>query len=684
MGARTTLILFVIAVLLTGYAVFFERHRVPEWESPGRVFPGLEPSDVTRIELTYLGNDAAERLGLSSESGESSPGESSPGESSSGESSSGESSSGDASVTEAPREKAGADGAEATLVVSRDGEYAWKIERPIETSGLLPRIQGLTWALADLVQIDRLPEGSALEDPRMRIRFWTRQGAEHTVEIGRDYPEASLDYLYIGVDGQDVQVTKKEIHRTFSVSLDDVRDRALFPIAPPDCLRLEVRTGDPASHKLLVRDDGAKPWTFGAPDEWKDTLADRRRTIELGTALNAWTVVSFLSDGASTSESLERFGLAEPRIRVDGLHQNGRTVALDIGREFEERGEKRVYVRFREGGSVFSASTEPLEGLLAGADTLRTEHAFDFEGLRVDTITCRGPKGGYSLVRRAVEAAERERGQVPIGAEWVWDVRPSDGSPSFRADARLVGAAISDLRELLIQSFLAPLESDAERAAFDVSVSLTLENEVVHTLSLGPRSTDPRDADLEMYEAIRTGDRSRFLVESFWPARVEVGPLVFRDRAISTVETHRVFEIEVTAESSKWALFRVPNQGWSLPAWVRQLPDTTLDQKLVNDVLRGLSRDRFRVREFEPGLPKDRYDAWGIGRQNPRQAIALTHIEGHLGGLQRLAVGDLVPDSDPPVYFARPDDPDVAVQIGAGFPRLLARLVQHLREITGE
>ncbi len=657
MSFRTTATLLVMALLLTGYAVFFESENPSGLEGPGRVFPGLEPSDIVKLEIEYGGEDAAIRLGANS----------------------------------------------ASITLERRGEHDWQITSPLEFAGFIPRIQGLTWSIVDLVQVAEVkPTSQAYAaaipptGPELTVRFQTRQGWESSIEIGRDYPEASMDYLYIRViraprmtsqGSQAVHVTKKSFRTNFSVGLEELRSRALFPIPPIDLIELTVvARNDPEKlDKKLVRSSESSEWVFRGHPELDGTLADRTKVGEFLVALNAWKIEFFENDAA---QDFSPYGLDVPEFQLRGVHDDGNEVVIDVGSEFTRQEKKLVYVRKPGQSFVFAAEADLVEHLREESEALRTRHVFDFQGAEIVKIACDGPQSSFVLERRREESGGKSGpGNGPSSARDSWVVGRPGEEDARPGDRHLIGVSTVELREKMIQSFLPRLASGADMSAFDKSVTVTLDTGTTVKLRLAERSDDPRDKDLDVYRGVRSTDGCQFFIETSWPQRIEQGEYVFRDRAISRLEPTRVYEVELTAGDSRWRLRRLPGHDWTFADGDDVLPGKELDTRVLNDILRDLGRERFRPLAFAPKISKKDYDHWGIGRSKYRQKLSLTEVDrdgGLADSFKNLFIGHKKPDAEPETYYARVDSYDVPFLLTKSLPDLFDRLFDHLRDTTGK
>lgn len=657
MSIRTTLALLGIAVLLTVYVAIFEAPRSPF--EPGRVFPDVGgPSDFRKLEITR----------------------------------------------KIPR----GDGAEAETVrifLRRTGEYEWWLEEPFRFRGFLPRIQGLLWTLEGLRRIDRIEPGSEAHarwagdsGPEITVRFQTVTGAEHTVEIGRDYSDSRLQYLYVRLDGEEVMAAPRAVRGELAVGVDDVRSRALFPIAPPDALSLTVDAPSEIERKSIARPNIFRGWRFAAPPELEGTLADPDLVQELLLELNAWKVVTFALDNFPEGQDLSPYGLAEPRYQVHGRHQNGSEVHLDVGKRVSEGEESPVYVRRRGEPFIFAAEPGPLRWLGEERDALRTRYVFDFQEARVESLQCEGPLGSFSLYRKEISRDERGQGRAPDApVDEIWMVRSGDGLLELEGDRSVIEPALGELGQLMILKFLPAAEDEADPGEFARKITVVLdrgEDSPVEesgelALRFGRKSDDPRDAEREVYEALRSTDGARLLVESLWPLRIDEGIHGLRERRISKLNPAQVYRFEMAAGERRWVIQRLPREEWTVDPPPRQ--GVTLDQALVNGLLRALGADAFRAAGFAADLPPSQFDLVGIGRTVFRYRIDLLLVDGKYDGFRTLRIGEPLSGNETQrrarsedLCLALADTPDVPFLLSRQVPASAGDLVEHLREITEE
>jgi hypothetical protein len=645
MNVRTVVTFLVIAIGLTAYAIRFEGGDAP-WQGAGMVFSGIEPSDIVWLEIDRRHSEEDTLAG------------------------------------------AGA----SKIVLERIGESEWEIVDPIQFGAFLPRVQGVLWGITDMVKVHEIPAGSTAHSSwapengsDLVVRFRTHQGAEHRIEIGLRHPQIDKD-LYARVDGEDgaVIVTRYNARAAFTTSLNELRSRALFPIAPQDCLHVSVKSSKGRADKSMSRVEGSSLWRFDDASPLAGHLVDIGVLRDALVALNSWRVETFEDDVKDDPVALSASGLDRPRMVIEGVHHRNGVTRLEIGNTMNPGEDERVWVRRSADGSVFTARSGTVDLISKEAARFRTRNVFEFEGEEIVRLECTTRDGRFIVSKKPTSRAEKQQGLN----EERWIVEDVKRGETFDADVILLREALQDLHHTLIEKFLKP-DDAAAAESFDVGkhvgqVDILLQSGGQHSVRFFGLATDEAFAKLRAFTASRSGDASRFLVVSRWPQRLFVGSYVFRDRAISTLEPSTVNEIVVSAGKQSWRLARLGNQ-WGFTSDQHVVEGEKLDESLLNNVVQALHPDRFRVFSFAPDLPKKDYVAYGIGKTDFYLRIQITDVKGHTDGFRTLTVGTVQEiDGQKELHFARCETIPIAFTLRADVARRLEKLVAHLRVVTGE
>lgn len=640
---RTTVSLLVVAVAVTAYALLVESGR-QVWSGAAEAFENLDPPDIVSLDIFRELSD--EEIA------------------------------------------AGAD--PSRVVLKRRGEFEWDITAPVSFRGFVPRIKGILWEIADMVNVSDLPQDSPdamawcgeSGRPEVTVSFTTRKGRRHTIEVGRQVPGLKDD-IYIRIGGEKegkIIITKSTARTAFAAGLEDLRSIALVPIAPVDCTEFSV-SGHEKAKKSFRREEKTRRWRFAEGSPLAGQLADRSRTDELLKELNSWRIKDFKQPKVVTEDFLKASGLDNPRFKLEVVHRRGDRIGLEVGNTFRENGEEFVWLRSTGDKIVFSGAAGPVKKLLAEVEEFRTTTVFDFAGAEFTGVYCSGAGGDFVL---------KPDGKGSDGSTAkAWLVENLETKVTFAGDRQIVPAARAELRNLLIQKFIEPGSGeDSERKKEDALGEITVKTETgeSHTLRILHRSRDPRDEKFAAFVAERSGDSSRFLVISKWPGRLEFGAEVFRERAISELDPGNLAEVVVSRGKTSWVLAFLAGT-WSFSGDQVVLEGQKLDDAIVNKVIAALQRGRFRVVGFAPGLKKGSYEALGIGTHDFHLRLHMRNFveNDEHKGFRVITVGSGQSIAgEKGFHYGRVDTFAAPFVLESSFPVLLEKLAAHLSSITGE
>jgi hypothetical protein len=657
MRARTNWILLAGCVALSLYAYFFERDASP-WEGRGRMFPGLSPEDIVEVEITRPGLAADAKLGV------------------------------DARPFRARRE---------------GSPPEWWITEPVRYEGYHPRWEALVLDLADLQRISEVPPAAAAQaladGANTRIRFWTRDGKENTLELGKVHPDAKLDLVYCRSQ-EKCYAIRGQFVRGLPATLNDVRTRSIFGVAPQDAARCTISVEGKRA-KVVERLGASEAWRLRQP---MDAQADRELVEAMLSELNAWTVETFVND-AATPDDWSKYGLARPRVTITMERRDRRSVRVVVGSELANPsgGAGLVYLRKEDQPFVLTASAKPLAQLFASPEELRSRYVFEL-GLEDVTEIRASYEGAALLLRRAPRAAPkppdaangaaqgaagvRPEDKAPESYDAAWDVVDPAGKVLFAADKTLTEALVLDLRKLLILKFFSePLQKTLGKLEVQLAGGRRVELELGPPDELevqAPQETPkaPREPPVVVpaYRVQLAGEPGAYLVSSPLPEAIQEGPAAFRQRDISTLDPARALEITVVDGAQSWRLGRLPGEPWSVSTDTALSPDKQLKSALVNTFLSALHAGNFRIKKYLPE-PADLV-AEGLELTSPRRGLVLERVDGDAPSFRTLVFGRR--QDNPPGVFARADVPGaptflVDLEIGKHFESLVA----HLHDLTG-
>ena len=633
----TTAILALVAVAATVYALKFESGR-QVFSSAAEAFENLDPPDIISLEITR---------GAADEGGQPS-----------------------------------------RVILERRGEFEWDIKEPVKFRGFVPRIKGILWEIADMINVGEVPADAAdastwcaesgPQVPDVTVSFTTRKGRRHTIEVGRQLPGLKDDiYVRIGGEAGKLIITRSSVRTAFAAGLEDLRSIALVPIAPVDCAEFSV-SGHENANKSFRREEKSGSWRFAKDSPFAGLLADRVITEDLLTDLNSWRIKDFVQPKDVTADFLRERGLDTPRLKLEVVHRRGDRINLEVGKAFSQNGEELTWLRSAGDGIVFSGGAGPVQKLLGEAERFRTQKVFDFSGVEFAEVRCRGAGGEFVLKPAASDSAE--------GTAKGWLVERPGAGDSFTGDAQMVAEAGAELRSLLIRKFIDPAVGAPQGEEPLGEVSVKTEAGESHTLRILYRSKDPLDAKFNAFVAERSGDSSRFLIFSKWPGRAEIGAEVFRERSISQLDPGNVAEVVVSRGKTKWVLAFLAGT-WSFGGDQDVLEGKKLDDAVINKVISALERSRFRVVGFAPGLEKESYEALGIGTHDFHLRLHMrTFVQDDAHkGFRVITVGSGQKIAgEKGFHYGRVDSFASPFLLDSNFPALLEKLASHLSSITGE
>ncbi len=653
MGPRTVGVLALVALALAAYYYLFERDP-PRGRQIGPAFPTLEFPDVEELELK-------------------------PGQ-----------------MWEASGAKS--DG----ILLKKKSNGEWWIQRP-NVPAHVPRVESIIWSLIELQRISDVPlsEESKVFDrrgPEVTLRFRTRSGEEHEIEVGLDHPEDQLNLFYARLDHKKLFLASMVFKKNLNSRLDDLRSRALFPVAPERAIRLEV-SGEPLYRMVLNRVGDSDAWRLESPEP---APASRQEVVRLLEELNAWEAESFVRDEPG---DLKPFGLDKPRTAIALTDQDRNVITLQIGNEVprEESGDeakknKSVYVRWADKPFVMTASASPAEEVERPPEFLYSKYVLQIGSEEIQTITVSlvdSPEKNYVLRASAPKAQARLVREIdPVEVkESHWEVEELSKKLKYTADRDRIRRLLDSLQYLLVKKYVPkpaeppPPESGLSRP--EVKLEILSDTGGRHVLSFFPSPQDGKETEQGVVYV--SADEEPFFFQVSCPILDSLirGGLWFRNRQISRLKSGTLREFQVSLRDSDgehtWSLGR-PRETWSLGFsdhyTIRD--GRILEQERVRKVAEMLEQDSFRVWEWS--IEKPDLEEEGIADTRFRVRITLTQVEGDDQGFRRLYIGqEKLSERAPVVQWARVDTPeleDLPFYLDRTVANLIFELTDHLKELT--
>jgi hypothetical protein len=305
MRNRTVVVVLVLALLLVGFIVLFERDMMTTSEIEER------RNNVFK----HFKRDLVESLTVRGAGGE-----------------------------EISVERAAAD---------ETAEEKWRITSPKVLDADDSEVRSILSAI-DYLLIGRTVKGKdtksdarfGLSNPRVKASFTIRK-KKTSFGIGSD---ATGDKVYVAVDGDEEEIfaVDKEFLGSLDKALDDLRSKKLVAETMADAVEIEVQRRE-ESYKLKREKDS--PWRIDMAGSW--ILAAEDQVGELLRTVGDLKAEKFIADDVK-DDDLDRWGLADGLRSVTITVPDGEKTEVRIGTACPSE-ENQVYVYVAGSGSVVCA-----------------------------------------------------------------------------------------------------------------------------------------------------------------------------------------------------------------------------------------------------------------------------------------------------------------------------------------
>ena len=329
---------------------------------------------------------------------------------------------------------------------------------------------------------------------------------------------------------------------------------------------------------------------------------------------------------------------------------------------------------------------------------MRSRCVFDLGLEEVEELRGEAKGGGWTVHRMNVNPKEGGGQKTATPEEHIWQVKDSATGEVFPGDKRAIEESLlPSLRKLLILKFMGP-EVPLETLGLsppEGKLEMRTSGGNVLQLLLGQHSSAAEDKDLDVFHVAMPGEPGSYLVGTALLDLLKAGGSALRKKDISELDPAQLLEFEIRDGSSSWTLGRNRGEEWMLAETRASGPPqgsakgaagpgepSRVDSPTVDQLLRALHREIFRVKEFLPDMKA--YAAHGLELQAPRRAIVF-HSPADMPGFKKLVLGDRVEGAEPLEIRARIDSTDVPpfTLEEDGVPKCFDSLVRHLREVAG-
>ncbi len=321
-GARSTLILLIVAVGLGAYVYLVELERPPASETPPpeQLFE-LDAAEITDLEITA---------------------------------------------------------GDAQTAIRKDSADEWQLSAPVEARADEGQVSSMTRRLSSIDVRRVLEEGPVdlepfgLAEPVVEVSFSVSDGTAHRLLIGNTTPTGVDRYAKLG-ESDRVVLIPASLESDFNKSTFDLRDKSILEFDTTDIDHLEIASDD----ATLRFEKGENAWRVVEP--W-DVRADYSTVEALVGRLGSGQMRSVVTEDASTvtedSDATDSggFGLEEPALTAT-LGAGSATVSLVIG---DEAPEGTRYARDATRSLVFTVDTSLATDLERDVTEYRQKNLFGF------------------------------------------------------------------------------------------------------------------------------------------------------------------------------------------------------------------------------------------------------------------------------------------------------------------
>jgi Domain of unknown function (DUF4340) len=272
----------------------------------------------------------------------------------------------------------------------RDG--AWQMAQPIETSADQASLDGIIDGLSS-ARISQTEPGApdrlkvyGLDPPAVSLEFQVRNGAKHTVALGKkDFSGISV---YSIVDGaKDVALLPESLLITSSKPLQDLRDRDVFHIASDKVASFDLKN---SSGQLSAKKQ---------KDEWRFTKPAGSR----GDAGNISSLLAGLGSAKWTSLASEspdnpaKYGLANPAITFTAVDDKGKSATLIVGKKEGNQ----YFARDTSRPTIFFISEDLYKKLSENYSDLRDKKLAHFDSATINHVEIHNANGTIVCTRKS-------------------------------------------------------------------------------------------------------------------------------------------------------------------------------------------------------------------------------------------------------------------------------------------
>lgn len=508
----------------------------------------------------------------------------------------------------------------------------WVLLDPVETRADAARIREVLEALQRtrrreiLTPETRLQRGLSLESfglDRPRIRCLVGGGQrQDDIVLGTEAPLGDLVYGRLN-GGDDVLVLTRDFEQALPQSIDDMRDRAVFPASVASAARIEIKHAG-GFIQLALR---GKEWRLQQP---LDGRADDVVVEWLIKLLKGLRIESFGNPLLGADSVAYGFGADDAVLQVtvwpEGASEG---VSLWVGK-MKQASPSVFYARISDAGVVCTVGEAVLPLIGLKAETVRDRRVCTANPARLTSVT----------------VSDRDKKLVlehPAGEDWLL-VEPIRS----RAEPRAVGALLKTVCGWKGDELSGEAASNAwPRVTRDAPLKLALAEAPVTRPDAGTNGLPGHDAARQRWTLLlepdsvsnaclvfRQEDQTLFRMASSDVARVFHGlsgpatanaadPLGYMDRGMLDVAPDHVRRITRTESGREETLVRDAGGAWT----VDSPPGGQLNEPILHDLM-ALVTD-LKAQRIE-SVATTNTTSYGFDEASPRLTFGLTGTSGIL------------------------------------------------------
>ena len=293
-----------------------------------------------------------------------------------------------------------ADEAYKPITIDRNAEGIWKIKSPIEAYADLVKVNVVLDDFVkkrvrqsfDVTEYDQY----GLDNPKITVELWKSADSEPRVFL---VGNKGINYsVYVREKSENhIFIIESSALDDLSISTTDIRDRSVIKFDPVSITELVYE--EPEPFKCIQEGD---TWQMTQPIT---SSADSEEISYILTELERMQVSTFELDGENVQESLSKYGLDKPRIKLTltgGDERYGLAIGSVVSSTTDQHNDKNaVYVHSLHQGGIYTVTDDIFELLNKTPFDIRDKRIVDFQRGDVTAFEIQG--GNESIIGKRLE-----------------------------------------------------------------------------------------------------------------------------------------------------------------------------------------------------------------------------------------------------------------------------------------